>query len=217
MPCDSQRKARRAALRGLAATIVLLVLTGCSALRHPVPLEAQNDPSIPGFTDIRFFPLTDVEPMRQSIRQAFLTETPDNYEQLADGWRRYNYLAISGGGSDGAFGSGILNGWTSKGNRPSLKVVTGVRIGALIAPFAFLGPDYDPQIKEAYTTVNPGRIYAVRQLISILWEESVADNKPLKNWSRNTSHPTCSMPSRSSMPRAGGSMSPVPTWIARSR
>ena len=98
MRSNSRRDVRRGALRSLVVTFVVLLLTGCSALRHPVPLEAQNDPSIPGFTNIRFFPLTDVEPMRQSIRQAFLTETPDNYDQLADGWRRYNYLAISGGG-----------------------------------------------------------------------------------------------------------------------
>jgi len=182
MPCNSHRQARRGALRSLASMIVVLLVTGCgSLLRHPVPLEAQNDPSIPGFTDIRFFPLTDVEPMRKSIREAFLTETPDSYEMLADGWRRYNYLAISGGGSDGAFGAGILNGWSAKGNRPAFKVVTGVSTGALIAPFAFLGPAYDPQIKEAYTTVNPGRIYVARRLIAILWEESVADNKPLKD------------------------------------
>ena len=181
MPCNRHRKARRGPLRGLATTFVVLLLTGCGTLlRDPVPLEAQNDPSIPGFTDIRFFPLTDVEPMREAIRQAFLTETPDNYEMLADGWRRYNYLAISGGGSDGAFGAGILNGWSAKGNRPALKVVTGVSTGALIAPFAFLGPAYDRWIKEAYTTINPGRIYDARQLIAILWEESVADNKPLK-------------------------------------
>ena len=181
MPCNSRRKARRGTLRSLAVMVAVLLLTGCSALRHPVPLEAQNDPSIPGFTDIRFFPLTDVEPMRRSIRQAFLTETSDNYQTLADGWRSYNYLAISGGGSDGAFGAGILNGWSVKGNRPAFKVVTGVSTGALIAPFAFLGSAYDPQVKEAYTTVNPERIYVVRQLIAILWEDSVADNKPLKD------------------------------------
>src|SRR5262245_12044086 len=118
--------------------------------------------------------------MRKSIRQAFLTETPDSYDTLADGWRSYNYLAISGGGSDGAFGAGILNGWSAKGNRPKFKVVTGVSTGALIAPFAFLGPEYDPQIEEAYTTINPSRVYLARHLISILWEESVADNTPLK-------------------------------------
>ena len=180
MPSDSQRGARRALPRGLAVTVTVLLLAGCSLTRHPVPLEAQNDPSIPGFANIRFFPLTDAAPMRQSIRQAFLTETPENYQSLADGWRRYNYLAISGGGSDGAFGAGILNGWSANGNRPDFKVVTGVSTGALIAPFAFLGSAYDPQVKEAYTTVNPSRIYAVRELIAVLWDESVADNKPLK-------------------------------------
>jgi predicted patatin/cPLA2 family phospholipase len=181
MPCNRHRKAGREALRGLATIFVVLLLTGCGTLlRDPVPLEAQNDPSIPGFTDIRFFPLTDVEPMRKAIREAFLTETPDNYETLADGWRRYNYLAVSGGGSDGAFGAGILNGWSAKRNRPAFKVVTGVSTGALIAPLAFLGSAHDPQIKEAYTTVDRGGILVERQLISMLWEESVADNKPLK-------------------------------------
>jgi predicted patatin/cPLA2 family phospholipase len=168
-------------MRGLATIFVVLLLTGCGTLlRDPVPLEAQNDPSIPGFTDIRFFPLTDVEPMRKAIREAFLTETPDNYEMLADGWRRYNYLAVSGGGSDGAFGAGILNGWSANGKRPAFKVVTGVSTGALIAPLAFLGSAHDPQIKEAYTTVDRGGILVERQVISMLWEESVADNKPLK-------------------------------------
>jgi hypothetical protein len=181
MPCNRHRKAGRGALRSLATTLVVLLLTGCGTLlRDPVPLEAQNDPSIPGFTDIRFFPLTDVEPMRKAIREAFLTETPDNYETLADGWRRYNYLAVSGGGSDGAFGAGILNGWSARRNRPAFKVVTGVSTGALIAPLAFLGSAHDPQIKEAYTTVDRGEVLVERHLISILWEESVADNKPLQ-------------------------------------
>jgi len=182
MPCNSHRKARRGALRCLASTFAVLLLTGCGTLlRDPVPLEAQNDPSIPGFTDIRFYPLTEVEPVRKAIRQAFLTETPDSYETLADGWRRYNYLAVSGGGSDGAFGAGILNGWSANDNRPTFKVVTGVSTGALIAPLAFLGSAHDPQIKEAYTTIDSEEIFVERQLISMLWEESVADNKPLKD------------------------------------
>src|SRR5262249_25685687 len=103
------------------------------------------------------------------------------YETRPDGTHVYNYLAISGGGSDGAFGTGILNGWTERGDRPAFKVVTGVSTGALIAPFAFLGSSYDPQVKEAYTTVNPDRIYVLRRLISVLWEEALADNKPLKD------------------------------------
>src|ERR1700722_14565667 len=50
-----------------------------------------------------------------------------------------SYLALSGGGADGAYGAGVLNGWTAAGTRPRFSVVSGVSTGALIAPFAFLG------------------------------------------------------------------------------
>jgi hypothetical protein len=61
------------------------------------------------------------------------------------------YLALSGGGGGGAYGAGVLNGWTDSGNRPEFTVVSGVSTGALIAPFAFLGPDYDARLKKIYT------------------------------------------------------------------
>lgn len=165
----------------LIATTALSLGACSTLLRNPVPLNIQDNPSIAGYEDIRYFPLTDPEPIREAIRQAYLAETPGSYETLPDGSHLYSYLAVSGGGSDGAFGTGILNGWSEHGDRPKFKVVTGVSTGALIAPFAFLGSSYDPQIKEAYTTVNPDRIYLLRRLISVLWEEAVADNKPLKD------------------------------------
>ena len=61
------------------------------------------------------------------------------------------YLALSGGGGGGAYGAGVLNGWTDSGNRPDFTVVSGVSTGALIAPFAFLGPAYDARLKKIYT------------------------------------------------------------------
>ncbi len=60
-------------------------------------------------------------------------------------------LALSGGGPDGAFGAGYLNGWTARGDRPQFTLVTGVSTGAIIALFAFLGPDYDDELTEIYT------------------------------------------------------------------
>ena len=66
------------------------------------------------------------------------------------------YLAVSGGGDNGAFGAGLLNGWTETGTRPEFKMVTGVSTGALVAPFAFLGPSYDAALREVYTTHDPG-------------------------------------------------------------
>ncbi|MDB5604114.1 MAG: alpha/beta hydrolase [Bradyrhizobium sp.] len=60
------------------------------------------------------------------------------------------YLALSGGGADGAYG--VLNGWTAAGTRPAFSVVSGVSTGALIAPFAFLGAAYDATLQEVYTS-----------------------------------------------------------------
>src|SRR6266850_5110220 len=63
-----------------------------------------------------------------------------------------SYLALSGGGADGAYGAGVLNGWTAAGTRPEFSVVSGVSTGALIAPFAFLGPAYDGTLRDVYTS-----------------------------------------------------------------
>src|SRR6202011_5277821 len=63
-----------------------------------------------------------------------------------------SYLALSGGGADGAYGAGVLNGWTAAGTRPEFSAVSGVSTAALIAPFAFLGPAYDATLREVYTS-----------------------------------------------------------------
>ena len=66
--------------------------------------------------------------------------------------RHLSYLALSGGGADGAYGAGVLNGWSAAGTRPEFSVVSGVSTGALIAPFAFLGPAYDATLRDVYTS-----------------------------------------------------------------
>jgi len=92
----------------------------------------------------------------------------------------HNYLAISGGGSNGAFGAGLLVGWTATGTRPEFTMVTGISTGALTAPFAFLGPDYDDELKTVYTTTSTKDIAEKRNIISALLTDSMADTKPLK-------------------------------------
>jgi len=79
-----------------------------------------------------------------------------------------SYLALSGGG-DGAYGAGVLNGWSAAGTRPHFSAVSGVSTGALIAPFAFLGPSYDATLREVYTSglaesllKAPNIVHAVR-------------------------------------------------------
>ena len=92
-----------------------------------------------------------------------------------------NYLAISGGGDDGAFGAGLLNAWTEAGTRPEFKAVTGISTGGLIAPFAFLGPKHDKELREVYTSVGPADIYESRSMWAAVTNDAMADNRPLWN------------------------------------
>jgi len=88
-------------------------------------------------------------------------------------------LAISGGGEDGAFGAGLLNGWTEAGNRPEFELVSGVSTGALTAPFAFLGSAWDAQLKRVYTDISPERVLRQRWLTAAIWDDALADTAPL--------------------------------------
>lgn len=87
-------------------------------------------------------------------------------------------LCLSGGGSYGAYSAGILCGWSEQGDRPNFDVVTGVSTGGLIAPFAFLGPRYDPLLRRFYTTLSDDDIYRLRPVRGV-FSEALADNSPL--------------------------------------
>lgn len=93
-------------------------------------------------------------------------------------YRQKNILSLSGGGSFGAFTAGVVCGWTVKGDRPTFDVVTGISTGALVAPFAFLGPAYDEQLKTFYTTLEAKDLYKMKPIRG-LFRESLADNTPL--------------------------------------
>src|SRR5262249_1059455 len=76
--------------------------------------------------------------------------------------KKYSVPALSGGGSYGAFSAGILNGWTASGRRPQFDIVSGVSTGALIATYAFLGPQYDQVLCKFYTSTTTDDIYTKR-------------------------------------------------------
>jgi predicted acylesterase/phospholipase RssA len=90
-----------------------------------------------------------------------------------------SFLAISGGGENGAFGAGLLTGWTQLGTRPEFKGVTGVSTGALSAPFAFLGPDYDRELASVYTDSAVADIMTSRGVLRGLLGDSLYDSAPL--------------------------------------
>ncbi|MEZ5833920.1 MAG: patatin-like phospholipase family protein [Dongiaceae bacterium] len=171
-------------VKGICLSILLgaAFLCGCSALTReqsaPPPVSRAN---VQGFTStVRYLAFEERDAIRATIKQAYLTETPDCYDIGPAGEHIYNYLAISGGGSDGAFGAGLLNGWSESGKRPRFKFVTGVSTGALIAPFAFLGSDYDDELKASYTTIDASHIFTLRGILPLLWSEALTSTKPLQ-------------------------------------
>ena len=94
-----------------------------------------------------------------------------------------HFLALSGGGDNGAFGAGLLTGWTESAPGRHSIVVTGISAGALIAPFAFLGPAYDSQLREVFTALGPPDVLRLggwfSTAVSLLFGEAVADTSPL--------------------------------------
>lgn len=93
-----------------------------------------------------------------------------------------HYLAISGGAYDGAFGAGLVNGWTASGTRPDFAIVTGISTGALIAPFVFIGPRYDGMVKKLFTTATTDSILrssAIDVLDGLTGGLALTDNTPL--------------------------------------
>jgi predicted patatin/cPLA2 family phospholipase len=90
-----------------------------------------------------------------------------------------HYLSLSGGGDNGAFGAGLLVGWTENGTRPAFNLVTGISTGALIAPFAYLGKEYDPVLKEVYTEIKPSDVFKARSFLAGIFSDGLADTSPL--------------------------------------
>lgn len=90
-----------------------------------------------------------------------------------------NFLAVSGGAEDGAFGAGLLTGWSAAGTRPDFDLVTGVSAGALIAPFAFLGPSKDPELEAIFTKYGQEDILSVNVLRALFGGSALADGTPL--------------------------------------
>jgi hypothetical protein len=91
----------------------------------------------------------------------------------------YRALTISGGGSRGAWGAGVLSGWTVHGDRPQFDVVTGISTGALMATHAFLGSEFDDDL-QIYKSISNDDVFVKRPLLGILRQTSALDTAPLR-------------------------------------
>jgi len=159
---------------------LLVLLAGCSSVpdRNPVPPEYTTRVGIPGVPNARFW--GDEWPRYSLERFESLSDTDMRREFAAVYEQAHAYLAISGGGANGAFGAGLLRGMGDVGQRPQFTMVTGVSTGALTAPFAFLGKEYDDELETVYTTTRTKDIARERGLIAAAMGDSVSDTAPLK-------------------------------------
>jgi len=153
-----------------------LWLSACaSVVRNPVPEADYLKVTVLDRTDMRRWG------DRSDLRMLPFKASAENLEARYGGimHREHNYLVISGGGANGAYGAGVLVAWTKLGTRPEFTLVTGVSTGALIAPFAFLGSEYDAKLEEIYSTLDTRQIVDMRNVFAIFGSDSVFDSSPL--------------------------------------
>ena len=176
------RSFRDAILRIPVVFVLALLIAGCVDMSRldAVPADAKEDVTISGMKDIRYWGDEASTLMINDAVQAYQREVDLDKASGGKGdLPPAQFLAISGGGENGAYGAGMLVGWTKTGTRPNFKLVTGISTGALTAPFAFLGPAYDSQLQDVYTTLSGKDVMQPRGYIAIVTGDAAADNTPL--------------------------------------
>jgi predicted acylesterase/phospholipase RssA len=165
--------------------MTLVGLAGCSTPeRGPAVPLADTERALPlGIANVRFYADGEIKGLETEALRALEREVAARRAtgQPVTPLPPAIYLAVSGGGDDGAFGAGLLAGWSESGTRPEFKLVTGVSTGALIAPFAFLGPSYDASLRECYTSMKAENVFKTRGLIAAIFDDAMADTSPLAN------------------------------------
>jgi hypothetical protein len=168
-------------LRLVVGLLAVMWLVGCSTLprTNAVPAGELNSASIPGIPNARYWvdenPLPFVEDVLGDVQRERAARAQAG--KPGDVPPPAHILALSGGGEDGAFAVGLLRGWTAHGDRPPFRVVTGISAGALIAPFAFLGKEYDDALKEAIESIGHDGLFRSRGLMGLV-SDGFSDNRP---------------------------------------
>ncbi|HEY9346750.1 MAG TPA: patatin-like phospholipase family protein, partial [Inquilinus sp.] len=177
---------RSSAHRDLPRVVVLaiaLLASGCSPPTRlaAVPERYELNATVGSMQGIRYYPPDHLGTLEAD---ALASVERERAALAASGHKGplppASYLAVSGGGENGAFGAGLLVGWTKTGTRPEFKVVTGVSTGALTAPFAFLGPAYDDRLTGIYTTITAAEVLEARGFLAAVTNDAMADTAPLR-------------------------------------
>lgn len=162
-------------LRLVCACLLASLVSGCLGERPfpAVPTDSYTLAQVPGFPGARFWgdaPPEGVAEELELINQQVMARIRTD-KRLPNGGR-IDMLVLSGGGSDGAYGAGLLTGWTARGDRPEFMLVTGISTGALIAPFAFIGARFDSELERFYTNTKTSDVAGLA-LYSVLIGDSL--------------------------------------------
>ena len=161
--------------------MLMIFMAGCVTARTTPPPVLIHDSKVLGMTGVRTWAFEHSPIFEEDLTASVKQEQRYSSTGHDDASGHFNILALSGGGANGAFGAGILYGWSAAGTRPIFKIVTGISTGSLIAPFAFLGSDYDQILKQVYTSVETKDIVKFRSFIfTRRGLDSLADSSPLQ-------------------------------------
>lgn len=146
-------------------------------MRNPLPEKYGDTARIAGIPRARFWG-DEIPSFFDAVsgqpREKLIQQFPEVFG------REHHYLALSGGGANGAFGAGLMVGWSAAGTRPSFTMVTGISTGALMSTFVFLGEKYDQQLKEMYTTYSTRDLVIKRSILGAITGISATDTSPMK-------------------------------------
>ncbi|MEA1983776.1 MAG: patatin-like phospholipase family protein [Campylobacterota bacterium] len=162
-------------MRYIALFSLLFLLVGCAS--RPTPLPDQYSQKLPwGAIDLDINS-TEHCSIKNSLGKV-LTQKAQKYSDV-NGSVPMDILALTGGGSRGAFGTGLLVGWTKRGTIPNFDIVTGVSTGAVMAPFVFLGKEELKKVEYFYTKMHTEEVFT-SSLLHIFGYGYVMNAKPLK-------------------------------------
>jgi hypothetical protein len=175
------RKTRRGLTTIIVLTSVAILVQGCASApprKNPLPESLAEQAMVPGIPDARSWADVSPKSVQHWLENYSQEEITARFSGVMN--REHTYLAISGGGDNGAFGAGLLNGWSESGTRPEFTLVTGISAGGLIAPFAFLGPAYDEKLKQINTSYSTSDLIIKRSNLDIVRNDAIADTAPLR-------------------------------------
>jgi hypothetical protein len=161
----------------LRPLVLVFILSGCAITpRYPVPEKEAGAAHFPKYANVRV-EFEQGSTNLSGVLKGFLGE----FNASLGPGHQIHILALSGGGENGAYGAGLLCGWTEAGTRPDFDLVTGISTGSLIAPLAFLGTNFDSDLRHGYTEIKPEQIFLKRSLFGFLkHRDAGASSEPLQ-------------------------------------